>query len=171
MPPARSCTLVLNRASTALDILQAYWIGAWGDESLWVVPGFSYTGVISAVLAQALDVLFVVLLLARLATTHRKTGEPRVGAIGLVVESALLYGAVSVVWLGTFSAQSVVANAVLPMYVQLQVSRSLWFFPDASLMDDLLGYHGRPLRWGSLEYHYIGGDAKLELAMTAGKAV
>ena len=101
--------------------MQVYWIGAWTDQSLWVVPGFS-PNIISVVLAQALHVILVTLLFTRLAMARRQsTGKERVGPGGLAVESALLYGVVSVLWLGTSCAQNFAANAFLPMYVQLQV--------------------------------------------------
>ena len=128
----------------AFDLMQAYQIGAWADQSLWVVPGFT-PNIISVALAQALHVIIAALLLTRLATTRRQgTGKEQIGAGGLAVESALLYGVVSVLWLGTCCAQNFAANAFLPMYVQLQVGLSIVVFvlPIGSLMRYLLGHHG-----------------------------
>ena len=103
--------------------MHVYRIGAWADQSLWVVPGFT-PNVVSVALAQALHIFLVALLLTRLVAMHRKSTSKRwsAGVGGLAVESALLYGIVSVLWLGACCAQNVAANAFLTMYVQLQVS-------------------------------------------------
>ncbi|KAH9830104.1 uncharacterized protein C8Q71DRAFT_787296 [Rhodofomes roseus] len=110
---------LLTLVTYALDIMQACWTATPGnDNSLWQIPLFSQL-TISVALAQSLHVIFTVLSVYRLVTKRDLFGQ-LVGIKGMAIESALTYGVVSVVFLATYCAQNMAANAFLPIVVQIQ---------------------------------------------------
>ncbi|KAH9932355.1 uncharacterized protein B0H18DRAFT_952457 [Fomitopsis serialis] len=105
---------LLTLATYAFDILEVYWVATSGN-TLWQTPLFGQLSV-SVALAQSLHVIFTILLTYRLAAKHSKL----VGVTGMAIESALLYSIVSIVFMATYCAPSMAANAFLPMLVQIQ---------------------------------------------------
>ncbi|KZT66601.1 hypothetical protein DAEQUDRAFT_674657 [Daedalea quercina L-15889] len=110
--------VLFTLATYAFDFVQMYWVASTNDESLWVIP-WNDVFIIPVALAQSLHIIFTVLLVLRFTTVQRES-EERIRLKGMAVESALVYGLISVIFLATYCAQGLAANAFLPMLVQIQ---------------------------------------------------
>lgn len=77
---------------------------------------------VTAGLFGAMHVIYTILIAARTIVLARASGRPRPTLGSIIVESALPYGIVSLVFMILYCAGVMAANCLIPLLVQLQVS-------------------------------------------------